>query len=321
MKAIARCKRIATHFHHSSKSSYILKEKQRSLGHKECAVIQEVSTCWNSSYYMVECILQQQQPLCATLLEIHKTDLMPTDSEFKTLEEFVTTMRPLVDITEAIGAEKWVTVSTLQPILIKLLQTHLVSDMTDSSLVKAMKTAILDDLKDRYTGDILDILTKAALLDPCFKNLKFLPESDRKSAVDSLKSDFDLVHFAVERSTSIEPPVPKRSKGEHKLLEFIVEFMEPASEDEVSTEQQLEIEVSRYMGEENTSQCPLEWWGASKRRYPLLSQLATRYLTIPATSVPCERVFSIAGHVVNEKRACLLPSNVNMLVFLAENLD
>ncbi len=71
VKAIARCKRIATHFHHSSKSSYILKQKQNSLGHKELCIIQEVPTRWNSSYYMVQGILQQQQPLCATLLEIH----------------------------------------------------------------------------------------------------------------------------------------------------------------------------------------------------------------------------------------------------------
>ena len=120
--------------------------------------------------------------------------------------------------------------------------------MTDSSLVKAMKTAILNDLKDWYPEDILNILAKAALPDPRFKNLKFLPESDRKSAVDNLTSDFDLVHFTVhftvERSTSIEPPAPKRSKGECELLEFIGEFMEPASEDEASTEQQLEVEVS-----------------------------------------------------------------------------
>jgi len=39
-------------------------------------------------------------------------------------------------------------------------------------------------------------------------------------------------------------------------------------------------------------------------------------------SVPCERAFSIAGHIVTEKRGCLLPQNVNMLVFfVAENLD
>ena len=37
--------------------------------------------------------------------------------------------------------------------------------------------------------------------------------------------------------------------------------------------------------------------------------------------MPSERAFSVAGHVVNEKRACLLPENVNMLVFLGANLE
>ena len=32
-------------------------------------------------------------------------------------------------------------------------------------------------------------------------------------------------------------------------------------------------------------------------------------------------VFSTAGHVVSQKRSCLLPDNVNKLVFLAENMD
>ena len=47
----------------------------------------------------------------------------------------------------------------------------------------------------------------------------------------------------------------------------------------------------------------------------------TCHLCVLATSVPSERVFSIAGQVVNARRACLLPDNVNMLVFLAENVD
>ena len=61
------------------------------------------------------------------------------------------------------------------------------------------------------------------------------------------------------------------------------------------------------MGEGNTNQSPMEWWKGNKGRYPLLFQLAARYLAIPSTSVPCECVFSTAGQIVNEKRA-LSPS-------------
>ncbi len=262
---------------------------------------------------MVQGILQQQQPLCATLLEIHTTDLMPTESEFKTLEEFTLAVKPRVDITEAIGAEKWVTVSMMRPILTKLLETHFVATASDSPLVKAIKKIMLDDMSDRYTGDNLKLLTKAALLDPRFKSLKFLPESERKTTIAELESDFDLISSNAKCSSATEPAA-KRKKGEFKLMELIGELAQPAKDSEVpiSRKEQLGTEVSRYIGEESTSLSPLEWWGANKTRYPMLSQLAARYLSIPATSVPCERVFSIAGHIVNEKRACLLPSNVNM---------
>ena len=42
---------------------------------------------------------------------------MPSDTEFTTLELFVKVMKPLVDITEAIGAERWVTISVVRPLL------------------------------------------------------------------------------------------------------------------------------------------------------------------------------------------------------------
>jgi len=64
-------------------------------------------------------VLKQQQPICATLMDLKKGELMPTDVEFKTLEHSVEVIKPFVDITEALGAEKWVTVSTLTPLLPK----------------------------------------------------------------------------------------------------------------------------------------------------------------------------------------------------------
>lgn len=46
-KVLARCRRLVSHFNHSSKSSYLLKEKQRDLHHKQHNLVQDVTTRWN----------------------------------------------------------------------------------------------------------------------------------------------------------------------------------------------------------------------------------------------------------------------------------
>ena len=40
----------------------------------------------------------------------------------------------------------------------------------------------------------------------------------------------------------------------------------------------------------------LQWWGKNAAFYPRLSILAKKYLTIPTSYVPSERVFSLTGH-------------------------
>lgn len=132
-KAVARCKRIATHFHHSSKYSYLLKEKQSSLGHTAHTLVQCVSTRWNSAYYMMNRILEQQQPICATLLALRKGDLMPSDTKFATIEVFISVMKPFVEITEAIGGEKWITISTIRPNLHRLLESSFIPSTDEST--------------------------------------------------------------------------------------------------------------------------------------------------------------------------------------------
>ena len=49
---------------------------------------------------MFERIIEQQKSLCATSLEVHKADLMPSDVELSTLEAFLSVMRPLVEIMD-----------------------------------------------------------------------------------------------------------------------------------------------------------------------------------------------------------------------------
>ena len=66
---------------------------------------------------------------------------------------------------------------------------------------------------------------------------------------------------------------------------------------------------------------PLQWWKQNHREYPNIWMLAKRILSVPATSAPSERVFSVASLIATKKRGSLKPDNVNMLVFLKENFD
>ena len=61
---------------------------------------------------------------------------------------------------------------------------------------------------------------------------------------------------------------------------------------------------------------PLAWWAENKNKYPILSTLARSILCVPATSAPCERLFSYAGNIVSNDRNRLLPENAEEIIFL-----
>ena len=204
-KALARRRRLVSHFNHSAKSSYLLKKKQDDLHHVKHSLIQDVVTRWNSAYYMVERVLEQQQPLCAALFELRKEDLMPSDSEFSVMECYKDVMEPLVDVTKAIGGEKWVTISIIRPLLHKLLNVHLKPATADSRLVCMIKESICSDLQDRYVGSALDLLTKAAFLDPRFKALPFLKSEKRQHIVSLIEEDVEeLINSETTSTQSTE---------------------------------------------------------------------------------------------------------------------
>ena len=56
--------------------------------------------------------------------------------------------------------------------------------------------------------------------------------------------------------------------------------------------------VDQYFSEtmiDHKKNNPYTWWNYNQLRYPLLANIARRYLCSPTTSVPSERIFSGAG--------------------------
>ena len=65
---------------------------------------------------------------------------------------------------------------------------------------------------------------------------------------------------------------------------------------------------------------PLQWWKTHSSSFKRLGGFAGKYLCTPATSVPSERLFSLSGNIVTNKRNALTPDDVNKYCFLAANL-
>ncbi|KAL0217600.1 hypothetical protein RCL1_008181 [Eukaryota sp. TZLM3-RCL] len=59
--------------------------------------------------------------------------------------------------------------------------------------------------------------------------------------------------------------------------------------------------------------CPLGCWKVHQAEFPVFATLAKDFLAIPATCVPCERVFSVAGHIKSKKRNRLADDSLTLL--------
>lgn len=66
---------------------------------------------------------------------------------------------------------------------------------------------------------------------------------------------------------------------------------------------------------------PLLWWRENSNTLPNLARLARKWLSIPASSTPSERVFSIAGLMDTAKRQSLSPRKLGEQVLIHNNYD
>lgn len=83
------------------------------------------------------------------------------------------------------------------------------------------------------------------------------------------------------------------------------------------------IEVRQFIEDAAISinEDPLTYWKNKAVVFPRLAKLAKKHLSVVATSVPSERVFSTAGQLISDRRNRLLSENVEKVMFLNGNID
>ncbi|XP_073731829.1 E3 SUMO-protein ligase ZBED1-like isoform X1 [Misgurnus anguillicaudatus] len=118
-------------------------------------------------------------------------------------------------------------------------------------------------------------------------------------------------------------PPPRNSRPSCPLAALLGERYGGAALPKINTqEDEAKEQMTRYKDADllEVKEDPLVWWKEHQYQYPLLSQLAKRYLCIPGTSVSSESIFSTARDVITAQRSALHPEHVDQIIFLNKNL-
>ena len=120
--AVEQVKNVVSFFRKSTKASEKLRQIQASFNLPEHKLIQQVSTRWNSAFYMLERYLEQQEPIRMTLCTQNRNDLVIPAEKNSLIEGIIVILRPFEAVTTELSAEKNVSASNKIIPLVRSLQ-------------------------------------------------------------------------------------------------------------------------------------------------------------------------------------------------------
>jgi len=122
------------------------------------------------------------------------------------------------------------------------------------------------------------------------------------------------------RAPSETPPAAKRQcvDATAAAMDFLIGPPSTVA-DNAAVDCDFDRYVTTPVNLESLGLTALSWWRDHERLSPQTARLAKKYLTIPASSVESERLFSACGRVISKLRSSLLPENAECIVFLNKN--
>ncbi|XP_032428200.1 zinc finger BED domain-containing protein 1-like [Xiphophorus hellerii] len=251
-------------------SSVSLKEKltqvQLQLGMQATKLMQEVETRWNSTYLMLQRLVELREPVGAALAGLHTDIPFFTASEFDIVVACLSLLSPFYDATTELSAEEHMSASKVIPLL-KMIEKALQEEDTKSAPAVAVEIGeqLIRQLREKlHMLQSMSILSLATLLDPRFKLIAFFSNTKAAEAVKRLTSECATVIRRNTEENTHEIPQASTSQeftGGSRLWQRLdTSVMEAKRTQNVSAD--ATVEVQRYLSEANISRLenPLEYW-------------------------------------------------------------
>ena len=176
----------------------------------------------------------------------------------------------------------------------------------DIALKEILKSELLrkfSHAEQHYT------MAVSTLLDPRFKKLAFADTSAVDNAVRRLTAEVQILitNKFIASTSNNEEAAETEVEKDTLWASFDTKVAQATSHRTDATDAFLEIK--RYFETKviERKSDPLLCNGG---QFPHVMEVAQKYLAIPGSSVPSERLFSKAGEVVSQRRSCLKPKTV-----------
>jgi len=172
-KILAKCRRLVGHFKHSALATNGLNRKQKTLGFKKSLrVVQEVPTRWNSTFYMMQRLVQLKQPIRLYLEDTMSEDEVKSydlsDHQWSVVKSILSLLEGVDQVTKTLSGERYSTLSWCLPLLFGLRETSK-SDRSDNNVLSAIKKKLTEQLNARFELNALKMdspMVFSTALDP-----------------------------------------------------------------------------------------------------------------------------------------------------------
>jgi len=181
-------------------------------------------TRWGSMQMMTAGVLEQKKAITQVLADDKKSrHLIPSWADLDDLEAVNRGLSPLMEFTDALSGEEYVTISFVKHVLHILNSRVLAEEEDDVELTKKIKTSILAYLKEKYSDPITEeLLDTASFVDPRFKTtyisvhhvatIQEKVKTEKVSAAAVLRESTESTQQPSTSSSEVKKP--KRSLGE-----------------------------------------------------------------------------------------------------------